>query len=65
MAEQRMVDLGNRLTAIGMTMQDYFDLDNAESRARCVDTLRHAASLPKNAAHRQTLMEIADALAEK
>jgi hypothetical protein len=63
MAEPRMVDIGNRLMAIGMTMQDFFDLEDAEDRAFVRARLRKKAAderLPS--AHRQVLTEIADSL---
>jgi hypothetical protein len=58
-----MVDLGKRLTAIGMTMQDLFDLQDAEDRKLLGDRLRRRAGNTKDEARRHTLMEIADALA--
>ncbi len=59
-----MVDLGNRLTALGMTMQHRFDLQDAEDRKLLGDRLRHRATNTRGEARRQTLMEIADALAK-
>lgn len=58
-----MVDLGNRLTAIGMTMQDLFDLQDAEDRKQLGNRLRRRAANTKDEARGQALMEIADALA--
>ena len=64
MTDTPMKDMGQRLTDIGMTMADYFAMDDAEDRNELAKRLRKAADMPKNVRHRQTLLEIAKELDE-